>query len=53
MPNVTSCCKNCQRYPFLSNLQQEPTLEILKLPDMSHDVVKVGSSMRNWEFYNN
>ena len=45
MPNVTSCCKNCQRYPVLSILQQAPTLEIAKLPDISQDVVKNGSAI--------
>ena len=52
MPNVTSCCKNCQRYPVLSILQQAPTLEIAKLPDISHDVVKNGSAIWKRVFYN-
>ena len=41
MLNVTSCCKNCQRYLVLCILQQAPTLEIAMLPDISHDVVKM------------
>ena len=52
MPNVKSCCKNCQRYPVLSILQQAPTLEMAKLPDISHDVVRNGSTIWKWVFYN-
>ena len=52
MPNVTSCCKNCQRNPVLSILQQAPTLEMAKLPDISHDVVKDGSTIWKLVFYN-
>ena len=44
-PRVTSCCKNCQRCPVLSILQQAPTLEIAKLPETSHDAVKNGSTI--------